>query len=415
VPITRRDLLRWAAAAAIPAADPIHPALAAAPKTRIVNVETLRASRFTYVKVQTDAGVTGVGELHPASGTSGDVVTPIAAVASCKEYLVGQDPTQIERHWQHMFRRNIFRGGADSMAAIGGIDIALWDIAGKLTGLPVYKLLCGPTREKLRLYPHMGGNSPEEMAERARQRVEQGYTAVRFYPLGNFGDPHFADLTQAELANTAERYVSAVRKAVGPNIEILIDVVCRLTPPEAIAVGQALAPYRIYFFEDPIETDNIDMVAHVASRLPMPLAFGERLYTIYQFQEAVNKKAAAFLRPDLSLAGGITNCRKIATLAEANYVGVVPHNPLSCVLTAACMQVCASIQNAPIQEYPGDEFEKPKRDLVKEPLRFERGYLVVPDRPGIGVELNEEAFKHYPPSRSRRPAMVGRDGLLKDY
>src|SRR5262249_39375480 len=163
----------------------------------------------------------------------------------------------------------------------------------------------------------------------------------------------------------------------------------------------------IYFFEDPIESDNIDMVAYVASRLPMPVAFGERLYTIYQFQETLNKKAAAFLRPDLCLAGGITNCRKIAALAEASYVGVVPHNPLSCVRTGACMQLCAAIHNVPIQEYPGDEFEKPKRDLVKEPLRLERGYLLVPDKPGIGVELNEEAFKHYPPSRSRRPALVG--------
>jgi galactonate dehydratase len=336
-------------------------------------------------------------------------------VEYCAEYLRGKDPTEIERHWQHMFHRNIFRGGADSMAAIGAIDIALWDIAGKLAGLPVYKMLGGPTRDRIWLYPHIGGRTPEAMAEAAQKKVAEGFTSVRCYPLGDFGSSEVFNQGPQGIARLAESYISALRKAVGPTIEILIDVVCRLTPPEALAVGKALEPYNLYFFEDPIPPDNIEAMADLARRMPMPLAFGERLSTIQQFQDVLNRKAAMFLRPDLSLAGGITNCRKIATLAEPHYVGVVPHNPLSCVLTAACVQVCASVHNIPIQEYPGGEFDKPKRDLVKEPLQVERGYLKIPDKPGIGVALNEEAFKFYPPLRGTRPPVFNRDGSVREY
>jgi galactonate dehydratase len=413
ISVRRRDFLRQAAWLAAPLA--VHPALAAVPKTKITKVEALQANRYTYVKVHTDAGVHGVGEMHPASSTSGGPVAAVTAVESFAEYLRGKDPTEIERHWQHMFHRNIFRGGADSMAAIGAIDIALWDIAGKLAGLPVYKLLGGPTRERVWLYPHMGGKTPELMAEAAQQKVAEGYTSVRCYPLGDFGSSEVFNQGPEGIARTAERFIAAIRKAVGPEIEILIDVVCRLTPQEALAMGRALQPYHLYFFEDPIPPDNIDAMADLARAMPMPLAFGERLSTIHQFNDVLNKKAAMFLRPDLSLAGGITNCKKIATLAEPHYVGVVPHNPLSCVLTAACAQVCASAHNIPIQEYPPGEWEKPKRDLVKEPLKVEKGYLIIPDKPGIGVELNEEAFKHYPPSRGTRPAIVNRDGSVREY
>ncbi|MBI3667843.1 MAG: galactonate dehydratase [Acidobacteria bacterium] len=411
----RREFLTRAAAAGLGlvAASRSERVFGAKSGLKVARLETLRADRFTYVKVHTDGGVTGIGELHPASNTSGTVVTPIAAVKYCEEYLIGQDPTHIERHWQHMFRRNIFRGGSDAMAAVGAIDMALWDIAGKLAALPVHKLLGGPTREKVRLYVHVGGNSPEEVADQARRRVEQGFTAVRLYPLGD--REKFADMSYQGIAHLAELYVAAVRKAVGPEVDVMIDVVCLLTPAEAIAVGKALAPYGLYFFEDPIEPDNIDALAHVAANLPMPVATGERLYTIYQFREVLNKNAAAYLRPDLCLAGGITGSKKIAALAEASYVGLVPHNPLSCVLTAACVQLCAAIHNLAIQEYPGDELEKPKRDLVKEPLKLEGGYLIVPQKPGLGVELNEEAFNHYPPVPYQRRAIVGRDGALRDY
>ena len=159
----------------------------------------------------------------------------------------------------------------------------------------------------------------------------------------------------------------------------------------------------------------MDAWEYVAANVPMPLAMGERLYTIYQFRDLLNRNGAAFVRPDLSLAGGITNVKKIAALAEASYVGVVPHNPLSCVPTAACVQIDAAVHNIALQEYPSDEYEAPKRDLVKEPIKREGGYLIVPDAPGIGIELNEEAFKHYPPQPYVRPPLIAPDGGLREY
>ena len=388
---------------------------------KVTAVTTLSAARFNYVKVETDEGLTGVGELHPASGTGGTPFVPRAAVEYCAEYLVGKDPLQIERHWQHMFRRQLFRGGSDMMAAMGAIDIALWDIKGKEAGKPVYELLGGPTREKVRLYTHLGGNTPETLTEEAKARVEEGFTALRVYPFGDFGNSDFEEglgletMSYTGMQRNAVERIAAVREAAGPDIDIMIDVVNRLTPAEAIGLGRALEPFNLYFYEDPIEPENMDQWGWVAEQQPIPLAMGERLYTVYQFQDLLNHKGAAFVRPDLSLAGGITNIKKIATIAEANYVGVVPHNPLSCVLTAACVQLDAAVHNIAVQEYPHDDDSGVKAELVKEPLKRVGGYLEVPTTPGIGVELNEEAFKHHPPVPYERPALINYDGSLREY
>ena len=380
---------------------------------KVTRVETLSASVHQWVKVTTDDDIYGVGELHPASGTSGSAHAVRGAVENCAEYLLGKDPLQIERHWQHMFRRCLFRGGSDTMAAIGAIDVALWDIAGKAAGLPIHRMLGGPTRERVRVYVHLGGDSPEEMAENALRRVEEGYTALRFYPLGPFGEG-IPNSFQG-VVRTMVAYTEAVRTAVGPEMDLMIDVVNRLTPPEAIAAGRALEPYGLYFFEDPIEPDNIDAMAHVAANIPIPIASGERLYTIYQFRDLLNKSGSAYIRPDMSLAGGITNLKKIAAIAEASYVGMVPHNPCSPVMTAACVHLDAAIHNVAIQEYTGTEFMPPKSDLVKAPLKLEAGHLIVPDAPGLGIELNEDAFEHYPPQPHIRPPVITSDGALRDY
>lgn len=388
---------------------------------KIVNIETIHVHRFMYVKVVTDESIIGIGELHPASGAGGTPFLPLAGVNYCAEYLIGQNPLHIERHWQHLFRRCLFRGGADVMAAIGALDIALWDIKGKALGKPVYELLGGPTRDKVRLYTHLSGNTPQALAAEAAARVAEGFTAVRLYPFGDFGSFGFEEgrglenMSYSAMIRNAEGRVAAVRDAVGPDIDVMIDVVNRLTPAEALAVGRALAPYRLFFFEDPIEPENMDVWGHLAAALPMPVAMGERLYTIYQFQDLLNHKGAAFVRPDPSLAGGITNLKKIAALAEAHYVSVAPHNPLSCVLTAACVQLDAAIHNLAIQEYPSDEYASPKRDLVQEPVKRVGGYLLLPTAPGIGIELNEEAFKHYPPLPYVRPPLIAPDGSLRDY
>jgi galactonate dehydratase len=383
----------------------------------VTGVETLRADRFMYVKVTTNDGLVGWGELHPASGTGGTPLTAIAAVEYCAEYLLGKDPLAIEVHWQHLFRRCLFRGGSDLMAAIGAIDIALWDIAGKAYDQPVYRLLGGPTRERIRLYTHLNTTTPDELAAEAAARVAQGFTAVRLYPFGPFGisGEGLEQMSFTALQHAAVARVAAVREAVGPDVDVIIDVVNRLTPPEALAVGRALAPYNLAFFEDPIEPENMDLWGDLAARLPMPVATGERLFTIYQFRDLLRAKGAAFVRPDLSLAGGISNCRKIAALAEAEYVGVIPHNPLSAVLTAACVQLGAAIHNLALQEYPSDDDHGTKRALVDAPLQREGGYLLLPTRPGIGLEVNEAALSAYPPLPYTRPALIGRDGGLREY
>ena len=388
---------------------------------KVTTVTTLSADRFNYVKIETDEGISGVGELHPASGTGGTPFVPRAGVEYCSEYLIGKDPLHIARHWQHMFRRQLFRGGSDMMSALGAIDIALWDIKGKSLNKPVYELLGGPTREKVRLYTHLGGTTPEALAEEAKMQVEQGFTALRIYPFGDFGKSDFEEGTGLEnmsftgMQNNAVERIAAVREAAGPDTDIMIDVVNRLTPAEAIGLGRALEPFNLYFFEDPIEPENMDQWSWVAQQQPIPLAMGERLYTVYQFLDLLNHQGAAFVRPDLSLAGGITNVKKISAIAEANYVGVVPHNPLSCVLTAACVQIDAATHNIPVQEYPHDDDKGIKADLVMEPLKRVGGYLEVPTKPGIGIELNEEAFKHYPPKPYERPALINPDGSLREY
>ena len=244
------------------------------------------------------------------------------------------------------------------MAAIGAIDMALWDLKGKMLDKPVYELLGGPTRDKIRLYTHINGASPADLADRARQCVAEGFTAVRLYPFGPFSGG-LDQLSYSGLVRAAVQSVEAVRDAVGPNISVRIDVVNRPTPPEATAFARALEPSDLYFFEDPIEPENIDAMAHVAAEVPVPLAVGERLCTLHQFRDLLNKNGAAYLRPDPSLAGGITNIRKIAALAEASYLQLAPHNPLSCVLTAACAHLDAALHNIAVQEYPADDAQGP--------------------------------------------------------
>ena len=382
---------------------------------KITKLEPIEAHAWRWVRIHTDEGLTGIGELHGGSGGSGTPHAVIAAVRYMEEYLIGKDPLPIEMLWQHMFRRQLFRGGADTMAALGAIDCALWDIKGKAAEVPVHSLIGGVTRKRIRLYVHVLGETATELAEDATRRVEEGYTAVRFYPLGGFNGDEFGKASYTGIARMVESRVAAVRDAVGPDIDVMIDVVNRLTPPEALLVARVCEPYNLFFFEDPIEPDNLDAQAYLAHRSPVPIASGERLQTLYQFSDLLEKQAAAFIRPDISLAGGISGIKKIAAVAEAYYVGVIPHNPMSAIATSACVHLDASLHNVPVQEYPGDEFQKPKIDLVPEPPVFDKGYLLLPDKPGLGIELNDEAVKHYPPISFNRAPVFNSDGSLRDY
>ena len=360
---------------------------------KITAVEAIPVDRYLFAKVHTDEGITGLGE-SGAWGLLGGSATVIGTFAS---YLVGQDPLRIEHHWQYMYRASHFRGAA-IMGAISALDIALWDIAGKYYGVPVYQLMGGKTRDKARVYYHVFGDTREKLLQGVVAAKEAGFTAVGH--LTPFLDespdvPYFK--THVDKIRDAIDAVASYRDAVGNEVDLCIEIHRRLTPAESITLARGIEPYHPMFYEDPILPDNFDAMALVAEHISIPIATGERLHTIHEFEMLLKRGAVQYVRPDVCLAGGLTHSKKIAAIAEAHYVGVVPHNPLSPVSTAACLQLAACIPNFAIQEYPAGELEPPKSEIVKAPLKVEDGFLIVPDAPGIGIELADDAQERHPP------------------
>ena len=278
------------------------------------------------------------------------------------------------------------------------MDIALWDIAGKHFGVPAYQLMGGKVRDKARVYYHVYGDTRDKLVQGVRDAKNAGFTAVGH--LTPFLDeskdvPYFK--SHAAKMQDAIDAVAAYREAAGKEVDLCIEIHRRLTPAEAIVLGRGIEPYHPMFFEDPILPDNLDAMAEVAAKISIPIATGERIHTVHEFQMLLSRGAVQYIRPDVCLAGGLTHSKKIAAVAEAHYVGVVPHNPLSPVSTAACLQLAACIPNFAIQEYPIGEHEPPKSEMVTRPLEIEDGFLVIPDTPGIGVELAEGAAEKHPP------------------
>jgi galactonate dehydratase len=379
---------------------------------KITEVESKPIGRYLFVEVHTDEGIKGLGE----SGTHGFLRASKGAIDTLREYLVGQDPLRIEHHWQYMYRCSHFRGAA-IMGAISAIDIALWDIAGKHFGVPVYQLLGGKCRDKARVYMHVKGNTAEKLIQGCVKAKEDGYSAVGH--LTPFLDeqrsvPYFK--THAEKMNEAIDRVRQYREAVGDEVDLCIEIHRRLSPAEAIVLGRGIEPYRPFFYEDPILPDNLDAMAEVAQKIGIPIATGERLHTIYEFEMLLMREAVQYVRPDVCLAGGISHSKKIATLAEAHNVGVVPHNPqgLSPVSTAACVQLAAAIPNFALQECPSDDDEPPKSEIVKKSYQIKDGFIIIPDAPGIGAELIEGAQEKHPFHRPMGKTRFHVDGSIVD-
>ncbi len=359
---------------------------------RIVDIETIFVDRYLFVKVHTDEGITGLGE----SGTWGYLEASAAAVGTFKRYLIGQDPLRIEHHWQYLYRWTHFRGAA-IMGALSAIDIALWDIAGKHYGVPCYQLLGGQCRDKARVYYHVFGQTTEALVRGCVEAKAKGFTAVGH--LTPFLDeprsvPYFR--THARKMGDAIETVGRYREAVGNEVDLCIEIHRQLAPAEAVTLARGIEAFHPFFYEDPILPDSFDAMALVAENIHIPIATGERLHTIYEFEALLRRGAVQYVRPDVCLAGGLSHCKKIAALAEAHHVGVVPHNPLSPVSTAACLQLAACIPNFGLQEYPNDELEPPKSEMVKAPLQVEDGFLLIPDGPGLGIELADDAAERYP-------------------
>jgi galactonate dehydratase len=325
-----------------------------------------------------------------------------------KSYLVGKNPLQIEHHWQYLARNSHFMGSAVG-GALGAVDVALWDIAGQHYRAPIYDLLGGKVRDKVRCYIHVNGNSVEDLAADARRAVERGFTAVRFTPMRT----EFPTMRYGGLLREAVARVGAVREAVGPDVDLCVEIHRRMSPMEAIGLSRELAPFRPYFLEDPILPDSVQSMAEVQKAIDIPIATGERFTSLFQFRELLEVGGCRFVRPDVCLCGGISHCKKVAALAEAYYVGVIPHNPLSPISTAACVQLDACIPNFALQEYTGED-APPKRDLVVEPLQLDAGYLRVPTAPGLGIKLNFDVVERVPFARRELVTPLHEDGSVAD-
>lgn len=376
---------------------------------QVAQVETILAEdKWLLVKVTTDTGIVGVGE----AGLHGVTEAAEAAVRTFGRYLVGKDPLQIEHHSQFMYRFSHFRGAAVG-AAISALDIALWDIAGKHFEAPVYQLMGGKVRDKARVYMHVGGDSVEDLYTSAKAAADEGFTAVRFTPFLQNDEQQYYNMRYSAMIAEAVERVAAVREAVGNDVDLCVEIHRRLGIPEAIQLGREIAEFRPFFYEDPTTPDSIESMAEIARNIPIPIATGERLHTMWEFRELLQQRACSYIRPDICLAGGLTHCKKIAAVAESFNVGVIPHNPLTPISTAACVQIDACIPNFVLQEYTGED-KPPKSLMVKEPLRLEKGYLIIPDRPGIGVEINDEFFAthEYSPRPINTP--LREDGSVAD-
>ncbi len=371
---------------------------------RIADLEWMQVGRWWYLLVHTEEGITGLGE----GGVHGYPEAIGGIMDAWKPYLLGKDPLQIEHHWQFLYRNSHFRGAVIG-SALSALDIALWDIAGKHFEAPAWQLLGGKCRDKVRLYIHVGGESPDALAADAKRAVDDGFTAVRFTPFPrNYTRMRYAELLEAILTR-----VAAVRDTVGNGVDLCVEIHRRMDPHHAAGLAYELAKFRPYFLEDPLLPDSVQRMGDLQRSINVPIATGERLHTIFEFNELLAAGGCRFIRPDVCLCGGLTHSKKIAAIAEAYHVGVIPHNPLSPVSTAACVQLDACIPNFALQEYTGED-RPPKSDVLKQPLVREGGYILVPDRPGIGVELNMEVARAYPPQAKEIRTPLHEDGSVAD-
>jgi galactonate dehydratase len=359
---------------------------------------------YCFVKVKTDESIHGVGEAYSVGP---DLATQ-AAVKDFESWLIGEDPLRIEHLWAQMYNGTRFPPGPTILSAISGIEHALWDIKGKALGVPVWQLLGGAAREKVRVYQNPGGSTPEEMAERAVALIEQyGYTALKLSP----HPPGAEKMPWNAVLRAASARMKAVRDAVGPDIDIGLDPHAKIFEPyKALQMAHAVAEYQPFFFEEAIRPENIDAMASFKRQCPIPVATGECLYTKFEFRELLAREAADIIQPDVCLMGGLMELKKIAAMAEAQYVTVAPHNPMGPVATAVNVHFAASTPNFVVLEYNPDTGRR--SEIVNEALQVKDGYIELPTKPGLGIELNEEAIAKYPYAPWRRTNAVRPDGSI---
>jgi galactonate dehydratase len=348
----------------------------------IEQVESRLIGGAHFVEITTESGLKGLGQ----SGCWGYPGAVSEVVGVFADYLIGKDAENIEHHWQHLYRMGPFRGSVIG-GALSAVDIALWDIKGQHLGVPIWDLLGGKCRERLRLlWLILGDFEPDEIARKVRDCVSKGFTAVKFDPIPiNAGD-----MSVDRLVSDVTNRVESARDAAGKNVDIVLEFHRRLTPLVAMPLIDELRKFNCLFIEDPIQIDSISSQANMAAKSIAPIGNGERLNTIWEYRELLAQGGPQYLRPDPGLAGGITHCKKIAAIAESHHSAVVTHNFLGPVLTAASVHLMTSIPNFIVQEYSEID-EGPAATGYISHLKREGGNMLIPDAPGLGVSLNPEA------------------------
>ena len=344
-------------------------------KLAVTKLETfLVKPRWLFLKIHTNAGITGLGE--PL--LEGRALTCQAAVKEIEPYLIGKDPRAVVHHWQAIYRHAFYRGGPLLTSALSGVDQALWDIKGKALGVPVYELLGGPTRNRVRVYSHAG------TVEKMKADMKLGFTAFKTGPAKR--RPARYVETPAAVQYAVDRFAE-LRKAMGPEIDIGIDFHGAISPATAKLLIKGLEPYNPMFIEEPCQAQNHEVMSEIARGTHLPIATGERVFTKWGFLDVLTKRAATILQPDLCHAGGITEGRLIAGMAEAWYATIAPHNPMGPISLACGLQLAASIPNFLIQEQVslGEGY-------LKKPFTVREGYIDLPTAPGLGIELDENAM-----------------------
>ena len=362
-------------------------------KTHIFSSQHRNASRnWLILRLTTDEGIEGIGE---ASMLGYDPLVAELLEQWVESYLAGKDPMRHEYHWVRMYQDSVGRGGRMFSTALSGIDMALWDLKGKALGVPVYELLGGPFQDRLRVYAngwYTTPGTPDQNAEEARAVVAMGYTAMKFDP---FGRDNYYTISPAE-AELAEDRVAAVREAVGPNVDILIEVHAKFNVHTAVQLGRRLERYLPFWFEEPVSYENVSEMAQVRGKVNIPIATGERLYLKFPFYELVKADAVDVLQPDICNAGGITELKKIAAIAESRHVTMAPHNTNAAVGTVASFHLDASLPNFLIQEYHAEFYEPHYFEVVDGLPRQRNGYVDLPKGPGLGLTFNEEVAAAHP-------------------
>ena len=343
--------------------------------------------RWLFLKIETDEGITGWGE--PVVEGRADTVR--AAVEEYRDYLIGNNPMTIEDHWQVMYRGGFYRGGPEVMSAISGIDQALWDIKGKYYNAPIYDLLGGACRDKLKVYRWIGGDRPDDVKNSALEAMSQGYSAVK---MNATEELHYID--NFSKIDEACKRIAAIRDAVGYKLDVAVDFHGRVHKPMAKVLAKELDQFHLMFIEEPVLSQNNEALREVANHTSTPIATGERMFSRWDFKNLLEAGYVDIIQPDLSHAGGISECKKIAAMAEAYDVAVAPHCPLGPIALGACIQLDICTPNVFIQEQSlGIHYNKggDLLDYLADPsiYKYNDGFIDIISAPGLGIEINEEA------------------------